>query len=160
MLILILCGLLIAVGLVGVVVPGLPGTLLVVGSVLLWAGVEEQSRGGWTVFAIAAALALAGALIKYLVPGRRLKAAGVPTRTILLGAVLGVVGFFVVPVIGLPIGFVIGVYAAERVRVGTAQAWPATRRALGAVGLSILIEFTFAFLAAATWAVGVLVTTQ
>lgn len=79
-------------------------------------------------------------------------------RTLLIGAGLGVVGFFVVPVIGLPLGFVGGVYAAERVRLGQAQAWPATRRALGAVGLSILIEFSFAFLAALTWVIGVLAT--
>jgi uncharacterized protein len=157
-LILIVCGLLIAIGLVGVVVPGLPGTLLVVLSVLLWAAVEEPSRTGWTVLTVAVALAALGAVIKYLVPGRRLKAAGVPMRTIILGAVLGIVGFFVIPVIGLPIGFVAGIYVAERARLGKARAWPATRSALGAVGLSILIEFTFAFLAAVTWVVGVLVT--
>ena len=158
MLILILCGLLVAIGLVGVIVPGLPGTLLVVLSVLLWAAVEAQSTTGWVVLAVAAALAALGAVIKYLVPGRRLKAAGVPMHTILLGAAVGVVGFFVIPVIGLPIGFVAGVYVGERTRVGKAQAWPATRGALGAVGLSILIEFTFAFLAAITWVVGVVVT--
>lgn len=152
--IVILCGLLIAVGLVGVVLPMLPGSLLVVLSVLLWA-VVEQTGTGWTVLALATGLVVLGAVVKFLVPGRRLKASGVPNRTILAGAVAGVVGFFVIPVIGLPIGFVVGVYLVERARLGRAQAWPATRSALGAVGLSILIEFSFAFLAAATWVVGV-----
>lgn len=156
MLIVILCGLLVALGLVGVVVPMLPGALLVGASVLLWA-VTEGSTTGWTTFGVAAALVAVGWLLKYLLPGRRLRARGVPNRTLLAGAVLGVVGFFVVPVIGLPIGFVAGVYVAERVRLGAAQAWPATRSALGAVGLSILIEFTFAFLAALAWVVGVVV---
>lgn len=156
MLILILCGLLIAVGVVGVVVPMLPGALLVAASVLLWA-VTEQSSGAWVTFGIAAALVATGWLLKYLVPGRRLKARGVPNRTLLIGGVLGIAGFFVIPVIGLPIGFVTGIYVAERVRMGRAQAWPATRTALGAVGLSILIEFTFAFLAAVTWVVGVII---
>ena len=158
MLILILCGLLVAIGLVGVILPGVPGTLLVVLGVLLWAAVEAQSTTGWVVLAIAAVLAALGAVIKFLVPGRRLKSAGVPVRTIGLGAVLGIVGFFVIPVIGLPIGFVAGVYVGERARLGKAQAWPATRSALGAVGLSILIEFTFACLAALTWVVGVIAT--
>ena len=54
-----------------------------------------------------------GVVVKYVVPGRRLKAAGVPTSTLLLGAALGVVGFFVIPVVGLLVGFVLGVYLAE-----------------------------------------------
>jgi hypothetical protein len=97
-------------------------------------------------------------VVKYLVPGRRLKASGVPTRTLLVGGVLGFVGFFVVPVVGLLIGFVLGVYLAERARVGAARAWPSTVAALQAVGFSILIELVAAVLAAAVWAVGVTVT--
>ena len=49
-------------------------------------------------------------------------------------------GFFVVPVVGLVLGFVAGVYAAERRRVGVEAAWPSTLAALRAVGLCILIE--------------------
>lgn len=157
MLFVIFCGLLIAVGIVGVAVPLLPGSLLVAAAVLLWA-IVTGGQAAWTTFGIATALVVVGWLVKYLVPGRRLKARGIPNRTLLLGAVLGIVGFFVIPVIGLPIGFVTGVYVGERVRLGKAQAWPATRSALGAVGLAILIEFTFAFLAAATWVIGVVVT--
>ena len=56
------------------------------------------------------------------------------------------------------IGFVLGVYVAERARVGAAGAWPSTKAALRAVGVSILIELVAAFLAAATWVVGVVVT--
>ena len=44
----------------------------------------------------------------------------------MLGGVLGVVGFFVIPVIGLPLGFVLGVYLSELSRVGVDRAWPAT----------------------------------
>ena len=63
-----------------------------------------------------------------------------------------------VPVVGLFIGFVLGIYLAERARVGAAQAWPSTVAALKAVGVSILIELVAAFLAAVTWVVGVVVT--
>ena len=147
----------IAVGIVGVIVPVLPGTVLVLGAVLVWA-LDIGTTTAWAVFAVAATLLVAGAVVKYLVPGRRLKASGVPNRTLLAGALVGFVGFFVVPVIGLLIGFVLGIYLAERVRVGGAAAWPSTRHALHAVGVSILIELGAACLAAATWAVGVLVT--
>jgi hypothetical protein len=61
-------------------------------------------------------------------------------------------------VIGLFVGFVLGVYAAERRRLGATAAGPATRHALKAVGLSILIELTASLLAIAAWIVGVMVT--
>ena len=72
-----------------------------------------------------------------------------PNRTLLVGALLGFVGFFVIPVVGMFIGFVLGVYVAERRRVGGARGL--ARRptgALRAVGVSILIELVAAFLAA------------
>ena len=153
----VLVALAIAVGLVGVVVPVLPGSLLVLGAVLVWSW-DIGSSTGWVVFAVAAAFTALGAVVKYVVPGRRLKDNGIPGSTLLLGGVLGVVGFFVIPVVGLLIGFVLGVYLAELRRVGSAAAWPATVHALKAVGLSILIELVASLLAASTWALGVVLT--
>ncbi|MBV9832302.1 MAG: DUF456 domain-containing protein [Marmoricola sp.] len=153
----VLVGAAIVVGIVGVVVPVLPGSLLVGGAALVWAA-AVGSATAWSVFAVVAALLLAGAVVKYVVPGRRLARAGVPASTMLAGSGLGVVGFFVVPVVGLFLGFVLGVYLAELRRVGRADAWPATRRALTAAGLSMLIELTAAMLAAAAWVVGVVLT--
>ena len=147
----------IAVGIAGVIVPVLPGTILVLGAILVWA-LEIGTTTGWAVFAVAAALLVGGSVVKYLVPGRRLKASGVPNRTLLVGAVLAFVGFFVIPLVGMFIGFVLGIYLAERTRLGAARAWPSTVHALKAVGVSILIELVAAFLAAVTWAVGVVVT--
>lgn len=152
----LLTGLAIAVGLVGIVVPVLPGSLLVVAAILVWAVIESTATG-WVVFAVATLLLAAGAVVKYAVPGRRLKADGVPNRTLLAGAVLGVVGFFVVPVVGLLIGFVLGVYVSELQRVGLDLAWPTTRSALRAVGVSIFIELAAGLLAALTWLAGALV---
>lgn len=153
----VLVALAIAVGIVGVIVPVLPGTLLVLAAIVVW-GVQVGTATGWVVVAVAAALLVGGTVVKYLVPGRRLKASGVPNRTLAVGALLAFVGFFVVPVVGMFIGFVLGVYLAERARVGGAQAWPSTVAALKAVGASILIELVAAFLAAVTWVVGVVVT--
>ena len=153
----VVVALVIVVGVVGVVVPLLPGSLLVLGAVLVWA-IDLGTGTAWSVLAVATAFLALGAVVKYVVPGRRLKDNGIPTSTLLLGGVLGVVGFFVVPVVGLLVGFVLGVYLAELNRVGRAAAWPATKHALKAVGLSLLIELTAALLAAATWATGVVLT--
>ena len=152
-----LVGLAILVGLVGIVVPVLPGTVLILGAVLVWS-IQDGSATAWVVFALAAGLLVAGTAVKYAVPGRRLKANGVPQRTLLLGGVIGIVGFFVIPVVGLFIGFVLGVYLAELQRVGRQAAWPSTRHALNAVLHSIAIELAAGLLAALTWLAGTLVT--
>jgi uncharacterized protein len=152
----LLVGLAILVGLVGIVLPVLPGTLLILVAVVVWA-TETGGTTAWAVLAVAVVLLATGGVIKFLVPGKQLKAA-VPTSTLGVGAVLAVVGFFVIPVVGVLVGFPLGVYLAERHRVGAESAWPSTRQALRALGVSILIELAFGSLAASVWFVGVIVT--
>jgi hypothetical protein len=83
---------------------------------------------------------------------------GVPGRTLLAGGLLGVVGFFVVPVIGLPLGFVLGIYAVQRLEHQHPEAWRSTKAALCAVGLSILIEMAAVLLSGAVWLGAVVLT--
>ncbi len=146
----------IAIGLVGIVVPVLPGLLLVWAGVAVWA-FEVQSTGAWVTLLVVTVLGAAGTAIKYLLPGRRLRESGVPWLTMGAGSLLGIVGFFVIPVVGVVVGFVLGVYLAERMRLHThAAAWPSTVRALKAVGWSMLIELATGLLMAVTWVVAVL----
>jgi uncharacterized protein YqgC (DUF456 family) len=152
----VIAAVLVVVGIVGIVLPVLPGLVLVVAGVAVWA-VPRGDAMAWTVLGIVVAIVLIGSVVKYLVPGRALRDSGVPGRTIAAGAVLGVIGFFVIPVVGLFIGFVLGVYLAELARLGGGgAAWPSTRRALAAVGWSVVIEMATGLLAAAVW-VGALV---
>jgi uncharacterized protein YqgC (DUF456 family) len=153
----VLVAVVIAVGLVGILVPILPGSVLVAGAILVWAWTTGGATS-WTVFAVAGTLIIAGTVVKYVVPGRRLQVAGIPASTQWFGVLLGVVGFFVVPVVGLFLGFVLGIYLAELRRVGSAQAWPSTVHSLKAVGLSIVIELVAAVLATLAWVVGVVAT--
>ncbi|GEP32821.1 membrane protein [Nocardioides szechwanensis] len=153
----VLVALLVAVGLAGILVPVLPGSVLILGGVLIWA-LDVGGSIAWVVFAVVTVLLAVGTVVKYAVPGKRLKSAGIPASTQWAGAGLAIVGFFVVPVVGIFLGFVLGIYLAEHRRVGSAQAWPSTKHALKAVGLSILIELVAGVLAAGTWVVGVLLT--
>ncbi|MCB0897368.1 MAG: DUF456 domain-containing protein [Actinobacteria bacterium] len=147
----------IAVGLAGTIVPILPGALLVAGAIIVWAVLT----GGTTAWAIAiGALAIIGAgqLLKYLIPGKQMKASGVPNWVLVVGGVGAVVGFFVIPVVGLVIGFIAGVFVAEAFRLKTFKdAWPTTVQAMKSAGWSVLIEFGSCLLAAALWAGGALV---
>lgn len=135
----VVVGLVILVGLVGIVLPVLPGLALVVAAVLIWS-IAEATAIGWVIFAVALLIGAGATVIKYLIPGRRLKEAGVPMSTMLGAAVGAVVGFVVIPIIGAPIGFVGTIYLIELQRQGREAAWPATKRSAGAVALSIGIE--------------------
>jgi uncharacterized protein len=153
---LVLVGVAILAGLVGVLLPMLPGLLLCWGAVLVWALVERTAVA-WTVLAVATLLFATSQVVKYLVPGRRLRSAGVPWGSMAAGGVLAAVGFFVIPVVGALAGFVGGVYGAERLRLHThAAAWPSTVRALQAVGLSVLIELVAGLLIGTVWLAAVL----
>lgn len=127
---LVLVALAIAIGLVGIIVPMLPGALLVLGSIGVFA-FFERSTVGWVTLGIAAALFVATEVIKYTWPVKRMRAAEVRTSILVVGALCGVVGFFVIPVIGLLIGFVLGVFVAELVTCrDAARAWTSTVHAL------------------------------
>jgi uncharacterized protein YqgC (DUF456 family) len=154
----VISGLVILVGILGVLIPVLPGLILCWLGVLLWALLGDAGAGRWVVLVVATAIAAGGTVIKYLWPGRRLKSTGVPTSTLMAGGVLGLIGFFVVPVIGLVLGFVLGVWLAERVRLGPGRAWTSTKQALAAVGLSMLVEFGAALAVALVWLLGLLAT--
>jgi len=155
----IVVGLIMLVGLVGILVPVLPGLLVVWGAVLLWA-IEAQTAAGWVVLGISTTLALSGFLLQYLLPGRRMAKAGVTTSSTLAGAAMAVVGFFVIPVVGVFLGFPLGIYLAERIKLGThAGAWSSTTQALRAIALSMGIELLTGLAIAGTWVVGVITNT-
>jgi uncharacterized protein YqgC (DUF456 family) len=147
----LLVGLALVVGVAGLVVPVLPGTVLIAGTLLVWAIVTGGS-GAWVAFTLMALVLGVGQVLKYLLPGRSMQAAGIPGRSIMVGGFAGTVGFFLVPVVGMFIGFIGGVYVAEHVRVG---AWDEARHstwvAMKATGFSMLIELTAALVAIAIW---------
>ena len=69
------------------------------------------------------------------------------------GTVLGVVGFFMISVVGGFLGFVLGIHPAERITLGThAGTWPSTNRALNAIRLSM--ELLTGLAIVTTWLIG------
>ena len=154
----VVVGLAVVVGLVGVVVQVLPGLFLVAAAVIVW-GVVTGGAVGWTVVGVAVLATGLAFVGEYLLAGRHLKRAGVPFSTMVVGGVLGIVGFFVIPLVGLIIGFVVGVFAAEWLRSRDHRtAWRSTVAALQATGLTILVELAGALLTTAAWVVGVALT--
>jgi uncharacterized protein len=148
----VLIGLVMVVGLVGVLVPVLPGTALVLAAGVAWAVlVADEGVARWVVVGLMAALFLAGLVAKYVLPGRRLSGQ-LPRSTLVVGAIGSVVGFFAVPPFGLLIGGALGVYLAEVQRVGFGtESARSTVAVFQAVGIGILAELTAGVLMVATW---------
>lgn len=154
----LLVGVVILIGVVGAAIQVYPGSIIVAGAVFFW-GAMVGGTVGWTVAVVAVLAILVAGVVKYAVAGGHLKRAGVPGRTMLVGGILGVVGMFVIPVIGLPIGFILGVYLAEYARLREHnRAWAASGSALRATGLTILIELLGVTVAVAAWVVGLSLT--
>ncbi len=153
----IIVGLVIVVGLVGIVVPILPGVILIFAAIAVWAFLTGGATA-WVVLGISTLLLVISGVVKYTWPGRNLKEAGIPNRTLLLGGLAGIVGFFVIPVVGLFVGFVAGVYLSEMARLpDNRQAWVSSKHAIKGVGLSILVELLGALLATGVWVIGAVI---
>lgn len=153
----LICALAILVGMVGIIVPVLPGSLLIAVSLLGWALVVQEPVG-WVAFAVGIVLLAAGMASSAVLTGRTLKVRRIPKRSVVAGLLLAVVGFFVVPGVGLILGFALGMFLSEFQRHGAVKpAISSSAAALKAIGWGVLAEFGFASLASGTWIAGVLV---
>ena len=149
----VITGVLLVIGALGTIFPILPGSILVIIGLLIWA-IVIGGPVGWTVFGIGLLLSGSGMAASALLTGKRLKQREIPNRSILTGAVVGIVGAFVI-LVGLLLGFVLGLYASEWYRLrDPKQAWDASVVAMKSVGLGMLIEFACAGTAIAVWIVG------
>jgi len=148
-----------AVGLAGVLIPVLPGLLLVWAAGLVWTIRDGGGAVRWTVLGVLTALFVGATVTKYVLPARLAAARGAPISTLLAGAAGAVVGFFVIPVLGAPIGGAAAIYLAEYVRLRRPRAaLAATKAALVALGLGVLIELGTGVIMVLVWLGGVLAT--
>ncbi|MFG2564908.1 DUF456 domain-containing protein [Streptomyces sp. NPDC048567] len=148
---LVAVGLVMLLGLVGVLVPGVPGPAIVWAAVLWWA-FTDTTPTAWAVLIGATALLLLNQALKPLLPPRRPRESGAPRRTLLLGGLGGIVGFFVLPVVGAVVGYVGVIFGAERLRLGSRGAgWTSVRTVMRATGYSVLVELFACLLVTGAW---------
>ncbi len=148
---------LLVVGCLGIIVPVLPGSILVVVGLLVWA-LAVQAVEGWTVLAVGSVLALTGMAASAVLTGARLKRRQIPNRSLLYAAAGAVVGLFVIPVVGLFVGFFVGLLLSETARQRDLRtALDSSWAALKAAGLGIVVEFGCALAASTVFVVGALV---
>lgn len=140
------------VGLAGVVIPVLPGLVLIWAAALVY-GIEVGfGVGGVVVMTILTVLTLVSIVLGVILPKRAATESGATRRSQLVGLIGAVIGFFVIPVVGLVVGALVGVLVAEYKDKGD---WPAARTATVGVakgfGVSALVQFLIGFAMIVVW---------
>ncbi|MGW5215753.1 DUF456 domain-containing protein [Streptomyces sp. NPDC004051] len=148
---LLLAGLVILLGLCGVLLPGVPGSWLVWAGILWWALQDPRPVAWWVLVGSTAALLLSQ-VVRWTLPPRRPRADGTAGRVRAYAGAGSFLGFVLVPVLGSVPGFVAGIYAGERIRLGGhGDAAAATRTAMRAGGWRLLTELFTCQLVTAAW---------
>jgi uncharacterized protein len=153
----VVAGILLAVAVLGTVLPVLPGSPIAFVALIGW-GWALGSAAAWTAAGIGAFLSLIGFFASALLTGRRLQKERIPRQSILLAVLGSIIGMFVIPFFGLFIGFALGLYIGEYVRAGDDQAaLRSSWGALKAMGMGMAAEFLMVALAGSVWIIGVIV---
>lgn len=148
---LLLVGLVILLGLWGVLLPAVPGSLLVWAAVMWWA-LQDPQPVAWWILVGATVLLFVSQGVRWALPPRRLRASGATHRMLSYAGAGSTLGFVLLPVIGSIPGFLAGIYLAERLRLGRhAEAATAVRTAMRSGGSSVLAELFTCQLIAAAW---------
>lgn len=102
---------LILLGLAGIVLPALPGTVLVLAGIVVGAWIDDFTRVGWFAIAIVMVLAVLAWVMEYVAALLGAKRAGASRQAVIgaaLGTVagifMGLVGVFFLPLVGAAIG--------------------------------------------------------
>lgn len=149
----LVAGLLCLLGVAGIIVPVLPGSLAVIVGLLVWA-IWGSAPLPWLWFAIGAAFALTGMIASSVLTGRNLAKRGIPQWPVVISLVVGVIAGFFVPAFGLVIGFVVCLLVIELLRVkdlrrAVSTSWVAVK----SVGAGMLIELGCALAATTVFAI-------
>jgi uncharacterized protein len=107
----VLCVALIALGLLGTVLPVLPGTMLVWGGIVLGAWIDDFTRVGTTVVGVVSVLALLAWALDYVAGLLGARKAGASKQALVgaalgtvLGLFMGLVGVLFMPLVGAAVG--------------------------------------------------------
>ncbi len=158
-LITLLTALTMATGLAGCVLPVIPGLTLIWLAAIVYGLLTGFGTFGMIAMVFMTILLALGTAAPYVIPQLTGRKTGASRRALFAGVVLGIVGFFVLPVVGAPLGAVLGVFLTEwAIRRDRGVAWTATKGVLVGWGLGTLVQGTAGMLMTAAWIVWAILT--
>ncbi len=152
-------GFIMVVGLLGAVVPILPGLVLIWVAGWAYGALTHFGIAGWIIMILMTILMIVGYVGSLLLPQVGGVARGASLAGIALSLILGIIGFFVIPVIGLPIGATLGIYIVEYIREegDKKKAWDTTKGVLLGFGVGVAVELGSGFLMMGLWLIWVII---
>ena len=152
----VLIAVIMVIGVAGTVLPILPGLWVIWAAAAVYGAVAGFGTGGWIALGVITALAVAGTVSALYLPQRTAASVGVPLWGQLIALGLAVAGFFVVPVVGAPLGFVVGILVTTIVRERhIAGALNATWATLKTMLLASGVQFAVGLMMMSVWVIWV-----
>lgn len=148
----VVVGVVIAVGIVGTIAPVVPGLWLIWAACLAYGLITGFGTVGMIAIGVVTVIAAGATAAGFVLPQRGAAGAGVSPLGQVLALILAVVGFFVVPVVGTPIGFAVGILIAALVqskRLG--PAWRMTQSTLTSMLLASGVQLAGGLAMALVW---------
>lgn len=146
------------VGVCGIIVPILPGSITILVGLTVWA-IWGDSSNGIGVAVVGGIAVLIGMAASTVLTKRNLDRKQIPSWPVIVGLISGVIGSFVLPGLGLPIGFVAGLLVSELFRVkDVKEALSTSWTAVKSVGLGMLVELGMALFAITLLGISVFLT--
>jgi uncharacterized protein YqgC (DUF456 family) len=143
-----------AVGLIGVLVPVLPGLMLIWSVALIYGLIVGFGASGLSAMVVLSLIVVLSVVKSVILPRRAAAGAGASGWSQFGAVAGGVVGFFLVPVIGLILGALAGMVATEySVKGNWEDAWTATKATAKGFGISALIDLVLGMVMITAWAV-------
>lgn len=148
----IVVGTVIAIGVIGTLVPVLPGPLMVWGAAIAYGAVVGLDGAGWPALGVITAGFGLCIYLGIAIPRHTIADEGLGWRGQILSAVLAVAGMFVVPVIGAWVGLALGVFLVRYHRTGdVAASRRSTMATVTAIGKATVLQFLTAVVMAGVW---------
>ena len=142
------------VGLVGTVVPVLPGILLMWGAVLAYGFLLSFGAFGIAITIAVTVVSGIAVALGFVIPKRLADESGASTRSQLAAVFGGIIGFFVIPVVGVIVGALAGIAIAEYLdKDDLALARTSTIAVAKGFGLGALSQIAAGFVILFLWAI-------
>lgn len=106
------------IGLIGIVLPVIPGTIIIFVAALIYALVEGFQIVGWPTLVVLGLLTIVATTADLWATSVGAKVGGASGWSVLVGLIGGLVGFVVFSLPGAILGAILGVLLTELIRVG------------------------------------------
>jgi uncharacterized protein YqgC (DUF456 family) len=142
-------------GLFGLIIPILPGLVIIWIAALGYGIFAEFDTLGWIMFAIITVLMVIGELAEHVLMGTLAHKEGAPWWAVLIVLVVAIAGNFIVPILGGILAGLLALFGIEWLRLKDAKiALARTRGLLVGFAWGFVARFTAGLMMIGSWCVG------